>query len=411
MKIKNRWIKSKLGEFIEIEMGQSPKSEFYNNQGLGMPFLQGNRTFGDRYPYFDTYCIENKKIALEKDVIMSVRAPVGDLNIATEDISIGRGVCALRAKNNQNQFLYYLLKYNVKNLINKESGTVFGSVNKNDILGLEIEYPEDIKTQEKIASILSALDDKIEINNEMNKTLEEMAQTLFKRWFIDFDFPNENGEPYRSSGGKMVDSELGEIPEGWEVKTLKSCTKKITDGTHGTVKDNLYGQYLLLSCKNIKNGTIVLGDKERKIDIETFLKLRKRTELQFNDILLTTVGTIGETAIIRDETINYEFQRSVAILRIDDQILSPELFYIYTKSHTFLSQVFGRVKGSVQKCLFLGEISEIKIIVPAKKDCKYIQNTYEIILKKIKKNQQEIQSLTEIRDTLLPKLMSGEIEV
>lgn len=222
MKIKNRWIKSKLSKFIEIEMGQSPKSEFYNNQGLGMPFLQGNRTFGDRYPYFDTYCIDNKKIALKKDIIMSVRAPVGDLNIATEDISIGRGVCALRAKNNQNQFLYYLLKYNVKNLINKESGTVFGSVNKNDILGLEIDYPEDIKTQEKIASILSALDDKIEINNEINKTLEEMAQTLFKRWFIDFDFPNENGEPYRSSGGKMVDSELGEIPEGWEVTKIEN---------------------------------------------------------------------------------------------------------------------------------------------------------------------------------------------
>ncbi|WP_458901786.1 restriction endonuclease subunit S [Cetobacterium somerae] len=314
-----------------------------------------------------------------------------------------------RRKNNLD-FIYYCLqlKLNYFKEISQGSATKF--LTKKMLDDIEIELPP-LETQEKIASILSALDDKIEINNEMNKTLEEMAQTLFKRWFIDFDFPNENGEPYRSSGGKMVDSELGEIPEGWEVKTLKSCTKKITDGTHGTVKDNLYGQYLLLSCKNIKNGTIVLGDKERKIDIETFLKLRKRTELQFNDILLTTVGTIGETAIIRDETINYEFQRSVAILRIDDQILSPELFYIYTKSHTFLSQVFGRVKGSVQKCLFLGEISEIKIIVPAKKDCKYIQNTYEIILKKIKKNQQEIQSLTEIRDTLLPKLMSGEIEV
>ena len=108
MKIKDRWIKSKLSEFIEIEMGQSPKSEFYNNQGLGMPFLQGNRTFGDRYPYFDTYCTDNKKMALKKDVIMSLRAPVADLNIATENISIGRGVCALRAKNSQNQFLYYL---------------------------------------------------------------------------------------------------------------------------------------------------------------------------------------------------------------------------------------------------------------------------------------------------------------
>ncbi|MGL6119786.1 MAG: restriction endonuclease subunit S, partial [Fusobacteriaceae bacterium] len=95
---------------------------------------------------------------------------------------------------------------------------------------VEIFYPENTENQEKIASILSSLDDKIELNNEMNKTLEEMAQTLFKRWFIDFEFPNENGEPYKTSGGKMIDSELGEIPDGWEVLSLETRTNQIVRG-------------------------------------------------------------------------------------------------------------------------------------------------------------------------------------
>src|SRR5699024_5386427 len=171
----SEWREVKLEDIIEIEMGQSPKSEFYNQTGEGLPFLQGNRTFGDKYPYFDTYCTENKKIANKNDVIMSVRAPVGDLNIAQTQISLGRGVCAMRLKGEQNSnYLFYLMKHNIKEMINRESGTVFGSVNKKDILGLDVKITNNKLEQNAIAHILSTLDDKIEVNNQINKTLENM---------------------------------------------------------------------------------------------------------------------------------------------------------------------------------------------------------------------------------------------
>jgi len=166
----NTWKKIPLGNIVNIVMGQSPKSEFYNENQEGMPFLQGNRTFGDRFPSFDTYCINNKKIAKKGDILLSVRAPVGDLNIATEDISIGRGLCALSLKNQNNLFLYYLLKYNFSNLINRESGTVFGSINKNDILNLEVDIPST-EIQNKIVFLLNSIDEKIENNTEINQNL------------------------------------------------------------------------------------------------------------------------------------------------------------------------------------------------------------------------------------------------
>ena len=136
--MKNNWKKCKLSDIVDINMGQSPKSEFYNTEKKGFPFLQGNRTFGYKYPTYDTYTTNPTKIAKTGDIIMSVRAPVGDINVISNNICIGRGLCALRMKNNNQDYLYYLIKYYSKYLINKESGTVFGSINRNDIASLEV---------------------------------------------------------------------------------------------------------------------------------------------------------------------------------------------------------------------------------------------------------------------------------
>lgn len=164
-------MKYKLSDICDITMGQSPKSQYYNNDGVGMPFLQGNRTFGFKYPTFDTYTTLTTKIAKPGDVIMSVRAPVGDLNITPIEMCLGRGVCSLRMKNGNQEFLYYLMKYYIPQLINKESGTVFGSVNRNDISGLEVEIPNDNQIQQKIARYLTVIDQKIELNNQINNNL------------------------------------------------------------------------------------------------------------------------------------------------------------------------------------------------------------------------------------------------
>ena len=164
-------MKCKLEDIADVTMGQSPKSEYYNTEGKGYPFLQGNRTFGFKYPNFDTYTTVMTKSAKAGDVIMSVRAPVGDLNITPVDMCLGRGVCSLRMKNGNQDFLFYMMKYYVPHLLKKESGTVFGSVNRNDINGLEVDIPEDAQVQKKIARYLEMIDDKIELNNAINNNL------------------------------------------------------------------------------------------------------------------------------------------------------------------------------------------------------------------------------------------------
>jgi type I restriction enzyme S subunit len=207
---KSNWKQVKLGDVAEITMGQSPESEYYNIDGNGLPFLQGNRTFGIKYPTFDTYTSQSKKIAEAGDVIMSVRAPVGDINITPVKMCIGRGLCSLRHKENEQEYLYYLMRHYSRNLIKRESGTVFGSVNRADIADLEVIIPP-LPVQRRIAAVLSCLDDKIELNNRINANLESQAQAIFKNWFVDF-------EPFKD--GEFVESKLGLIPKGWRVGTI-----------------------------------------------------------------------------------------------------------------------------------------------------------------------------------------------
>jgi type I restriction enzyme S subunit len=143
---------------------------------------------------------------------MSVRAPVGALNIADRKCIIGRGLCAMRTKLNSGRFLYYLLKGNIMEITSLGSGSVYAAINKSTIENLKIEIPS-LQIQRKIAAILSAYDDLIENNTPRINILEEMAQTIYKEWFVKFRFSGHEKV-------KMVDSELGKIPKGWAVKRL-----------------------------------------------------------------------------------------------------------------------------------------------------------------------------------------------
>lgn len=165
------FIEEKLGNVVYLTMGQSPKSEYYNYEKEGLPFLQGNKDFGFKYPCLDMYTSNITKIAEKDDILMSVRAPVGDINIAPEKLCIGRGLCSLKMKKSNNIFLYYLLKYYSKIFINNESGTVFGSINKNDINNMIVSIPKNIDDQNKIGQILNQIDSKIEINMRINNKI------------------------------------------------------------------------------------------------------------------------------------------------------------------------------------------------------------------------------------------------
>lgn len=381
----NVWEKQKIGEIALINMGQSPESKYYNDERIGLPFLQGNRTFGFKYPTYDTFCSSGSKFADPNDILISVRAPVGDLNIARERICIGRGLSSLKMKNGNYEYLFYLLKANIQELINRESGTVFGSINKDDIYNLEVIIAQSDDDQRRIAEILSALDDKIELNRQTNATLEAIAQAIFKEWFVDFDFPGATGE--------LVESDLGLIPKGWRVGKLEEIVT------------------------NFDRKRVPLSSRERENRKGAFPYYGAASILDYVDdyifdgvyLLMGEDGTViteDGKPVLQYVSGKFWVNNHTHVLQ-GKKPFSTEYVLLQLKN----TNVKHIVTGAVQPKINQGNMNELPVVIPDEFTLLSFQDIITPIFSNILDTEQETSILTGIRDNLLPKLMNGEIEV
>lgn len=192
-----------------------------------------------------------------------------------------------------------------------------------------------------------------------------------------------------------------------DLKTLDSVCIQITDGTHSTVRDDLSGNCFLLSAKNIK-GKVLISKKERKISRETLISLRKRTKTDKGDVLLTSVGTIGETAIILEDSPNYEFQRSVAILKPDKTKIIPEFLLYNLKGRRH--ELESTATGAVQRCLFIGQIKALEIDLPTIQTQKEIAKILVDFDRKIELNRRINETLEQIGQALFNEYFVKNLE-
>ena len=393
------WKTVEIRSIADVTMGQSPKSEFYNEDLEGMPFLQGNKTFGDKYPSFELYTTSLKKVAKKGTVLMSVRAPVGDLNIATEDICIGRGVCSLKMKKGDSEFLYYLLKANISSLINRESGTVFGSVNKNDIESFEVKIPKDLEVQNKILTILKNIDEKIRVCKELNHNLMSMADSIFQEKFCNFSHYDENELNY---------SDFGYIPENWKYKTLDEISEVTIGKTPPRKEKEWFSEIDGIKWVSIKD----LGSSGTYI-FDTTEYLTKEAVEKFNvnivpkdTVILSFKLTVGRISITTEDMVTNE---AIAHFKLNDYTnISKEYLYLYLKNFNY--ETLGST-SSIAKAINSKIVKKIPVLIPKEEDLEWFARNMENLFNTIKNNQIEINNLTKIRDTLLPKLMSGEIDV
>ena len=181
------------------------------------------------------------------------------------------------------------------------------------------------------------------------------------------------------------------MKSNWYKVKLRDVCVQITDGVHNTVYDNTEGDYFLLSCKNIKNGVVYIGDKERRIDKKTLEKLRSRTKMSIGDVLISSVGTIGETAIVKEDNPPYEFQRSVAIFKPNQHYITPRFLY-YSLRHK-KKKLQHLAEGAVQQCLFINPLKEFEISIPTLEEQEKIVNVLSSLDNKIELNEKINQNL------------------
>ena len=310
------------------------------------------------------------------------------------------------------EYLYYLLLFEKERILLSANGSVFKNL-KTDILKNHIVKIPNISEQKAIADILSSLDEKIELNNQMNETLEEMAQALFKRWFVDFEFPNEEGNPYKSSGGEMVESELGMIPKGWEIQDIDSMTELIIDYRGKTPKklghDWSESGILAISAKNIKNNKLVNLENAKYVDEVLYEKWMK-DKVKLGDILMTSEAPLGELFYVADDT-RYCLSQRIYCLRSNSTIMKSSIFYYVLGSNQVKNEILNRATGTTVTGIRQSELRRVRILVPPmslqnKLDSILMQNLYKKCTL-----EEENSYLKQLREILLPKLMSGEIRV
>jgi len=310
-------------------------------------------------------------------------------------------------------FFYYKLKHISNRISDTGTGSIFTHITKKLMEDSQISLPPSISEQQSIAKILSDLDSKIELNQQMNKTLEAIGQAIFKHWFIDFEFPNEEGKPYKSSGGEMVYNEkLGKkIPKYWNVDNL---------GNHTIIKGRIGWKGLQVS-EYTAEGPFIVGGLQIKDNrimweecshiTETRYEESPEIMLQESDILMTKDGTIGKLAYVTSLPGKATVAAHIHVIRKKTERVSQLFLYYFFKTKGFQNFVESRISGSVVPALTQKNINGIPVVLPNSQILSQFDWVANYLQHKIAINSEISLMLTKIRDSLLPKLMLGKIRV
>ena len=328
-----------LTEYCTLNMGQSPDSKTYNTQGKGLPFYQGNADFGETHPITRVWCSAPVKVAEEGDILISVRAPIGAMNMAVERCCIGRGLAALTPIRNKcsKQFLYYALQSKVDSLIAQGTGSTFKAISKKVLEATRIPAYSTIE-QEQIAETIGHVDNTIAVRRKQLALLDQLVKSRFIELFGD---PKQN-------------------PKGYPVKEFDEISVLITDGEHATPRRTDKGIYLL-SARNILNHALQLDDVDY-IDEEEYIRIARRVVPQAGDVLISCSGSIGRCCVVPEE-LRFQMVRSAALIRFDDTI-KPIFAEWLISSDELQRQISMSATQSSQANLFQGKIRKLRGYVP-----------------------------------------------
>ena len=401
------WKEVRLGDVCEIKGGKRlPKGVNLITQKNSHPYIRvrdlgKSKTIelNSSYEYVDEITQKQiqRYITQKGDILISIVGTIGLIAIVGGSLDganlTENCVKLVKLDKIDSEYLYYYLKspFGQQNISRGTVGAVQAKLPIKNIQDFSIICPELISDQRRIASILSSLDRKIELNNKINADLEEMAQAIFKNWFVDF-------EPFKD--GKFVDSELGMIPEGWKVGTLGDITKNKS----AKVKER--NDVKVLSP--VTTGELVLSEEyfTKQVFSSSIAKYKivNKGDFAYNPARVN-IGSLG-----RNE---FDFDGCVSPVYVVFSVLDgyENYFDLFRKTDFFKDSVASLAIGGVRQSLSYDDLSLIETIIPSENVVEKFNNLYNQMKKTIKANKLENSRLSLLRDTLLPRLMSGELEV
>jgi len=419
----SKFSKVKISDIGQTITGKTPSSNDPEDFGSEFMFVTPSDSFDKKMMNFtERYLsvegvekLSNKLLPPKSIMVTCIGSAMGKVAMNETSCITNQQINSIVPnKRYDSDYIYYAIKNNYKVLRNAATGsTALPLLNKTDFDILELPIHEDKTYQQKVSSVLSPIDAKIEINNRINRELEAMAKTLYDYWFVQFDFPNEQGKPYKSSGGKMVyNAELKrEIPERWEVGNIGNyCPSsggfafKSSWWTNEGVS--------VVKIKDIQEDYTIDISNLAKVDL-TDKKIDDKFKAKPGDILIAMTGaTVGKYGIVPITDYPIYVNQRVGYFNLGNEPTEKLPYLINSLNQPYFREmIFSLASGAAQPNISNEQINRISLIIPDRTIVNKYNLKFAPFYKTILNNQRQNQQLSALRDWLLPMLMNGQVTV
>ena len=406
---------SELGAFSRGKSKHRPRNDAKLFEGGKYPLVQtsdvkaANLYITKNDSYYNDFGLKQSKLWPAGTLCITIAANIAETAILSYPMCFPDSIVGFNANPEKSSelFVYYFFEYIKKEIQKSASGSIQDNINIDYLSKMRIKVPEK-EYQDKIVDLLSSIDKKILLNNQINQELEDMAKTLYDYWFVQFDFPDQNGKPYKSSGGKMIyNPELKrEIPEGWEVETLKDFESKIITGKTPSRanSDNFGGEIPFITIGDIRGNTFIYSTSETLTDSGASVQQNKY--LPEGSLCVSCIATVGE--------IGFTTEWSHTNQQINSIVFEDETnrYYLYLALKNYFENANASAKtGNTFANMNKEDFSGIRIILPRNEIKNNFHKMTEPYFAQIKCLQGQNQELIQLRDWLLPMLMNGQVKV
>jgi len=413
-------ILSELGSFQRGKSRHRPRNDPALFFGGIHPLIQtgeikdANLYISEHHATYNDFGLSQSKLWPKNTLCITIAANIAETALLAYPMCFPDSVVGFNANQNESSelFMHYVFTYIRRSIQNSASGSIQDNINIEYLTNLKFKIPPK-EEQDIIVNILSAIDKKIDCNNRINAKLELIARQLYEYWFIQFDFPDENGKPYKSYGGAMVYNNIlkRDIPSGWRTIELAEIISR--SGTGLNPRDNFQlgsGNNYYVTIKNVNNGKITLDDKCDRISDEALSIIDRRSQLQVGDILFTSIEPVGVTYLIHKKPDNWNINESVFTIRPDFEKTTSEYLFLLLSSREMKVFTKNSSSGSIHKGIRHGVLKTFMSAYSGKKLIDDFSTMVSPILRQMDTLEKENQRLVKLRDWLLPMLMNGQVK-
>jgi type I restriction enzyme S subunit len=409
MALPEGWTEVALGDIASVNSGQSPPSSIVNDDERGIPFFQGCAEFGEIHPHPEKWIEQPLRIAETGDILLSVRAPVGAVNIAEQRCCIGRGIAAITCCDDITQrYVWHYMPIFASEMHRHSKGSTFDAINRDEILEYRLAIPTDQDEIRRITEVLDSADNSVAIQRRLIRKLEMMREGLLTD-LLTYGVDDNGNLCYERT---LKKSPIGMIPANWEIMSGARVSNLITKGESPAWQGYSYLEegIIFITSENVRDGFIDISNP--KYISDAFHTKLSRSQLSPRDLLINLTGaSIGRFCLFPNYILTGNISQNVAVFRTINNIIEPEFAALYLQSSIGKKALLAPLKNNARGSISLGDLGKLLFIVPPAEERAVIVESYLALQDRLNIERTKLEKLLHLKEGLMTDLLTGQNRV